>query len=74
MIYIKLDKNMQLEMTAREPIRRGDNLSKKIIFVIPKQIDEIDLAASTIYLCYIRADGVPDIVTLKRQSESYNED
>ena len=36
MIYIKLDKNMQLEMTAREPIHRGDNLSKKIIFVIPK--------------------------------------
>lgn len=73
MIYIKLDANMQLEMTARESIRRGDNLSKKIIFVVPKQIDEIDLAASTVYLCYIRADGVPDIVTLKRQSESYNE-
>lgn len=73
MIYIKLDTNMQLEMTAREPIYRGDNLCKKIIFVIPKQINEIDMEASTVYLCYIRADGTPDIVTLKRQSESYNE-
>lgn len=73
MIYIKLDTSMQLEMTKRESIYRGDNLSKTIIFVVPKQIGEIDMEASTVYLCYIRADGVPDIVTLKRQGESYNE-
>lgn len=73
MLYIKLDETMSLVITVYEPIYRGDNLNQKITYLIPKNVGEIDMLAATVFLCYIRADGVPDIITLERNEEPYNE-
>lgn len=73
MIYIKLDESMNLVMTVNEPIYRGDNLNQKIIYLIPLQVGEVDMLSATLYLNYIRADGVADIVRLSRSEEKYKE-
>lgn len=73
MIYIKLDESMNLAVTVNEPIYRGDNLNRKITYLIPKQIGEIDMFTAVSYLCYVRADGIPDIITLERLDEPYND-
>ncbi len=73
MIYIKLDENMNLVMTVKESIYRGDNLSQKITYLLPLKVGEVDTQATSVYLTYIRADGVADIVKLEREDEKYNE-
>lgn len=73
MFYIKLDDQNDLVITAREPIFRGDCLSRKIIFLIPHKVGELDTLASTIYLTYIRADETADVVLLERMEQDYNE-
>ena len=73
MIYIKLDENMGLGITVNEPIYRGENLSKKITYLIPTTVGEVDMLTAVPYLSYIRADGVADIVRLERQEEKYKE-
>ena len=72
MFYIKLDEDMQLIVTSKEPLYRGDNLNQKITFLIPKIVGEIDMLTATIFLTYVRSDGVPDIEILERK-EDYNE-
>lgn len=73
MLYIKLDDDMDLTITVNEPIYRGDNLNQKITYLVPKVVNEIDMLIATAYLCYIRADGTPDIIVLERSDEPYNE-
>lgn len=73
MIYIKLDEHRDLVMTVCEPICMGDNLNQKIVYLIPRQVDEIDIQAATLYLNYIRADGVADSVRLDRKEEIYKD-
>lgn len=73
MFYIKLDDQNDLVITTREPIFRGDNLNRKIIFLIPHKVGELDTLASTIYLTYIRADETADVVLLERMEQEYNE-
>lgn len=73
MIYIKLDRNMNLMPTAMEPIYRGDHMSRKMTFLIPTIVGDIDMMTATVYLSYIRADGTADIVLLNREDELYNE-
>ena len=73
MFYIKLDDQNDLVITAREPIFRGDNLNRKITFLIPHKVGELDTLASTIYLTYIRADETADVVLLERMEQEYNE-
>ena len=73
LLYIKLDSDMHLGITVNEPIYRGDNLSKKIIYLIPKQLNEIDMLTATVFLNYIRADGHPDVVMLNRNDTPYND-
>lgn len=72
-MYIKLDSDMNLVITANEPIYRGDNLAKKIVYLIPMTVGDIDMLTATVYLSYIRADGTADIVLLPRMEEPYNE-
>ena len=73
MFYIKLDSNNDLVITQRENIYRGENLSHKIIYLIPFQLGEIDPLTAFFYLSYIRPDGVGDVVALERMEERYNE-
>ena len=73
MFYIKLDANNDLVVTQREAIYRGDNLNRKIIYLIPFQVGEIDPLTAFFYLSYIRPDGIADVVTLERMEERYNE-
>lgn len=47
MIYIKLDDDLSLSITVNEPIRRGDNLSRTITYLVPKQVGEIDMLIAT---------------------------
>ena len=49
-MYIKLDENMNLVITNQEPLYRGDNLNRKIIYLIPLSVGEIDPAAAMLYL------------------------
>ncbi len=63
MIYIKLDNDMCLSVTNYEPIHRGDNLNRRIYFLIPLVIGDMDTLASAVYLSYIRADGTADYTT-----------
>ena len=72
-MYIKLDDDMHLAITVNEAIYRGDNLSKKIYFLLPETVGETDLLTAIPYLCYIRADGTADIVLLERIEEKYKE-
>lgn len=73
MFYIKLDSEMNLVITSREALYRGDNLNQKIIYLLPFQVGDIDMNTATVYLSYIRADGTADIVLLRRMDEDYNE-
>ena len=73
MFYIKLGDEMNLEITSREALYRGDNLNHKIIYLIPFQVGDIDMDTAAVYLSYIRADGTADIVLLKRLEEDYKE-
>lgn len=72
MMYIKWTDNRDLIITVREAIYRGDNLSQKLIYLLPLHIGEIDVENASVYLCYIRPDGTPDIVMLERSAELYN--
>lgn len=73
MYCIKLDSEMNLVTTAKEPIYRGDNMARKILYLIPTTVGDIDMREATVYLSYIRADGTADIVLLERMEEKYNE-
>lgn len=73
MFYIKLDSGMNLVVTAREAIYRGDRLNQKLTFLVPLQVGDIDIGAAALYLSYIRADGTADIDLLTRDKELYNE-
>lgn len=73
MFYIKLEKDESLVITVKEDILRGENLSQKIIYLIPAMIDDIDVGNSRVYLNYIRADGTPNVVQLKNTDTKYNE-
>lgn len=73
MIYIKLEDDMSLMTTVWEPIYRGDHLCRKITYLLPLELDDVDLLTAAVYLSYIRADGVADVVLLDRQEEMYNE-
>lgn len=73
MFYIKLDDQMNLVITEKEAIYRGDNLNQKITYLVPLKIGDIDMLSATIFLNYIRSDGTPDVVILERQEEKYNE-
>lgn len=73
MLYIKLDNDMNLVITVNEPIYRGDNLSRKITYLIPTMVGEIDMLTASVFLNYIRADGVADVVVLERSDEPYND-
>lgn len=73
MYSIKLDNDMRLITTVQEPIYRGDNLSRKIRFLVPLTVGEVDVLAARIYLSYIRADGAADIIALERLDDKYNE-
>lgn len=72
-MYIKLDSDMNLVITANEPIYRGDNLVRKIVYLIPMTVGNIDMLTATVYLSYIRADGTADIILLNRMEKPYNE-
>lgn len=74
MFYIKLDDSMNLVITVREPLFRGDNLNRKIVYLMPLTVGDIDMLTAYVYLNYIRADGVADVVVLERMEEMYNED
>ena len=73
MFYIKLDENMDLVITVREPLFRGDNLNRKLVYLMPLTIGDIDMLTAYVYLNYIRADGVADVVVMERMEEMYNE-
>lgn len=73
MFYIKLDRDMSLTITVSEPLYRGDNLNRKIIYLIPLQVGNIDMLTAYVYLNYIRSDGVADVAVLERLEEKYNE-
>lgn len=73
MFYIKLEDSMDLVITVREPLFRGDNLNRKIVYLIPLKVGDIDVLSASVYLNYIRADGVADVVILERMEEMYNE-
>lgn len=73
MLYIKLDKSMNLVITKNEPIYRGDHMNRKITYLIPMMLGETDMLTATVYLSYIRADGTADIALLVREDEPYNE-
>lgn len=72
-MYIKLDENMDLIITIDEPIFRCDNLNRKITYLIPTTVGDIDMLTASVFLSYIRADGEPDVVTLERMDEMYKE-
>lgn len=73
MTYITLSNDMRLIVTKSTPIYRGDNLNANIIFLLPMQINNIDLSTATVFLSSIRADGEPDMIILERSTTNYNQ-
>lgn len=74
MMYIKLKDDMSLVVTVRQPLYRGDNLNRKVTYLIPAQVGEIDIQTACLYLSYIRADGAADVAMLERMDEMYNDE
>lgn len=74
MVYIKLNGDKTLGITQMDSVYRGEHFSEKVIFLIPKVVGDIDILSSKVYLSYIRADDVGDIVILERKNEMYNAD
>ena len=72
MTYIQLTDDMRLTITKADTIHRGDNLSKKITFLLPQTANEIDVHTATVFLVYLRADGTPDVAILEPSSTMYN--
>ena len=73
MTYIKLLDDMRLIVTWADEIYRGDNMSSAIPFLFPLRVGTIDVAASTVFLNYIGADGVPDTVILEPCERMYDD-
>lgn len=73
MLYIKLDESMNLVITKNEPIYRGDHMNRKITYLIPITVGDVDMLTATVYLSFVRADGTADIALLVREEEPYNE-
>lgn len=74
MTYLRLKEDGSLVVTSADRIYQGDNMAKKITFVVDRNVLGYDPAASFLYLVYIRADGHPDIVYLERSEEMYNDE
>lgn len=72
-MYIKLNENKELTITKAETLYRGENLATSLIFLIPLKFGDLVTADSTLFMSYIRADGVPDISMLVQNGEMYNE-
>lgn len=72
MTYIVLNNDMQLSITKLDTIYRGDNLNTSITFLIPAQIDNVDMETAKVFLSSIRADGEPDMVILERLPDKYD--
>ena len=73
MFYIKLDENIDLVITVKETLYRGDNLNRKIVYLLPLTVGDIDVSTAYVYLNYVREDGAADVVMLERLAEKYNE-
>lgn len=71
-MYIKLDENMNLAVTINESLYRGDRRNRRIIFLIPHTIGEVDAVSSTIYMNYVRPDGTTDVALLIKSEVPYN--
>lgn len=72
MVCIKLDECKELKVTTAAPVYQGENAEDTLMFLLPKTIDPIgDMQAAFVYLTYIRADGVADILWLRNPQE-YN--
>jgi dGTP triphosphohydrolase len=72
-MYLKMDEDWHLAVTVGETLYRGDNLSKRLIFLMPKMLGEIDLLTAAVYLSYVRADGTAEVTRLERLEEEYKE-
>ena len=72
MTYIKLTNEMELLVTKRDFIYRGDNMSSAVIFLIPLNVSGINVKSASVFLSYVRADGTPDIVILEPDSSMYD--
>lgn len=72
MTYITLTPDNQLLVTKSSAIYRGDNMNTSITFLIPIQIDSVNMETATVFLSSIRADGEPDMVILDRSEEKYD--
>ena len=73
MMYIMLDDDLNLIITKPETLRRGDNLSKKLIFLVPQQACEVSTRDATLYCNLVRPDGLADVSILQRLEDPYNE-
>ena len=73
MLYIKLESDKSLITTVYQAIYRGDNMSQNAIFLIPLEVDDIDIESAKVYLSYIRADGVADVVIMEPMDSLYHE-
>lgn len=73
LFYIKLENDESLVITAKDTIYRGENLNQKIIYLIPRTVDDVDIMSSRIYLNYVREDGIADVVELEDVGVMYNE-
>lgn len=71
-MYIKLDEDKDLVVTKAETLYRGENLATTMTFLIPLKFGDLITADSTLFMSYIRADGVPDISMLVQKGEMYN--
>lgn len=72
MTYITLNSGMDLIVTKRDTIYRGDNMADAITFLLPLKVGNLDTLSTTVFLSYIRADGTPDIVVLEPEDEMYD--
>lgn len=73
MTYIKLDEEMKLTVTRKDPIYRGDNMNKAIIFLLPLTIGTVDMKSATVFLTYVRPDASVDVVVLVRAADMYDQ-
>lgn len=72
-MYIKLNENKELVVTRAETLYRGENLATTLTFLIPLRFGDLATADSTLFMSYIRPDGVSDISMMVQKDSMYNE-
>lgn len=74
MYTLKLDKENKIMIhTTCSSIFQGENLSDKLVFLLPQTVGDVTVENCKVYIYYVRPDGVYDFDELVKEPLDYKE-